>query len=64
MMIKVLLAICSLLFPLAIDASKGSPTFTRYPNMGASKTIHQIITNERRFVVFNSRQLTGECREF
>ena len=27
----------------------------------SSRTLHQMIHDERRFVLFNSRRLTGEC---
>ncbi len=33
------------------------------PTKISSKTIHSMINEERRFVVFNSRKLSGDCRK-
>jgi hypothetical protein len=29
-----------------------------------SRTLHEMIADERRFVLFNSRQLSGECSKY
>jgi len=34
------------------------------PTVVNSRTLQSIIDKEKRFVVYNSRRLTGECRKF
>ncbi len=38
------------------DAAETVPKIT-------NKTIHSMINEQRRFVLYNSRKLTGECRK-
>jgi hypothetical protein len=47
----------SLLFAVAMAASSNM-------NVQAAESIHKTIQKQRRHVVFNSRQLTGECCKY
>jgi hypothetical protein len=43
------------------NASSTANSSLNEVEVGRSRTIHNIILDERRFVVYNSRRLTGEC---
>jgi hypothetical protein len=65
MMNRMLSKVFTIIILLVLSTIKAAAAATNSSSLisTSSETIHGRISRERRFVIYNSRRLTGECRK-